>query len=255
MLNIDQFVTLLTKYVNEGVIDRLSADEYEMPVVYLGIKGKLKIFQNGEDFELEVNDVPISENKKYFELDTTVEPFVLKKTGTWTIAVSEADDVSEANEEVDDELIIDLKDFKPVSDFIYTPTPEDKAPRVEHKGRLVPARNRQKAQNALALSEYKCEVGNHETFIRKSNGLPYTEPHHLIPLQFDELFEKSLDVEANIVSLCSNCHNKIHYGSDIEGMIRNLWNQRKEQIQAAGIGVMKNGVELTIEIILSFYGI
>ena len=153
------------------------------------------------------------------------------------------------------ELIIGLKDFKPVSDFTYTPTPEDKAPRVEHKGRLVPARNRQKAQNALALSEYKCEVGNHETFIRKSNGLPYTEPHHLIPLQFDELFEKSLDVEANIVSLCSNCHNKIHYGSDIEGMIRNLWNQRKEQIQAAGIGVMKNGVELTIEIILSFYGI
>ena len=74
-------------------------------------------------------------------------------------------------------------------------------------------------------------------------------------MQFDELFEKSLDVEANIVSLCSNCHNKIHYGSDIEGMIRNLWNQRKEQIQAAGIGVMKNGVELTIEIILSFYGI
>lgn len=255
VLNIDQFVTLLTKYVNEGVIDRLSADEYEMPVVYLGIKGKLKIFQNGEDFEIEVNDVPISENKKYFELDTTVEPFVLKKTGTWTIAVSEADDVSEANEEVDDELIIGLKDFKPVSDFTYTPTPEDKAPRVEHKGRLVPARNRQKAQNALALSEYKCEVGNHETFIRKSNGLPYTEPHHLIPLQFDELFEKSLDVEANIVSLCSNCHNKIHYGSDIEGMIRNLWNQRKEQIQAAGIGVMKNGVELTIEIILSFYGI
>ena len=159
------------------------------------------------------------------------------------------------NEEVDDELIMDLKDFEPVEDLIYTPTPEDKAPQVEHKGRMVPARNRQRAQRALALSNYMCEVGGHETFVRKSNGLPYTEPHHLIPLQFDDLFEKSLDVEANIVSLCSNCHNKIHYGADIEGMIRELWERRKDQIKAAGLGVMKNGVELTVEILLSFYGL
>ena len=121
---------------------------------------------------------------------------------------------------------------------------------------MVPARNRQKAQRALALANYKCEVDeHHNTFLRKTNSLPYTEPHHLIPLQFDDLFEYSLDVQANIVSLCSNCHNQLHYGADIEHIIRTLWDKKKDEIEQAGIGVLKNGVKLTIEVLLSFYGI
>lgn len=255
VLNANQLMTLLDRYIDEGVITRISSEEYEMPVTYLGINGTLRIIQNGDDYELEVNGKPISENKKYYELDTTVNPFVLKRTGTWSVSVSADDNMSEANEEADDELIIDLKDFDAIKDIKYSPVPEEKAPKVEHKGKMIPARNRQKAQNALALAGYKCELGDHETFIRKSNSLPYTEPHHLIPLQYDELFEKSLDVEANIVSLCSNCHNKIHYGLSIEGMIRELWEKRKAQLQAAGIGVMKNGVEMTAEILLGFYGV
>lgn len=255
VLNVNQLVTILARFISEGVVTRISSFEYEMPVTYLGVRGRLTIRQSGNDYELEVDDVPISENKKYFELDTTVLPFVLKRTGTWSIAVSADEDIAEVNEEVDYELVNDLRVFDPIQNINYSPTPEDKAPQVEFKGKMVPARNRQKAQNALALARYKCEAGDHETFIRKTNSLPYTEPHHLIPLQYDELFEKSLDVEANIVSLCSTCHNKIHYGQDIEGLIRELWEMRKEQIRAAGIGVMKNGVLLTVDILLGFYGL
>ncbi len=253
VLNVNQLISLLAKFVSDGIIRRVSPNEYEMPVTYLGVKGHLTIRQNADDFELMVNDEPISGNKKYFELDTTVQPFSLKCTGTWSVAVSSDDYMSEMNDEADDELINDLKDFEPLDDIKYTPSPEEKAPQVEHKGRMVPARNRQKAQNALAIAGYKCEAGNHDTFIRKSNSLPYTEPHHLIPLKFDDLFEKSLDVEANIVSLCSTCHNRIHYGLDAEELIRKLWELRKDQIKAAGIGIMKNGVEITPEILLSFY--
>ena len=254
VLNVNQLNVILESFIADGIISVLP-NEYRMPIVYLGENGELTIRQNGDNFILEVNNVSISENKKYFELDTTVQPFILKRSGTWSVVVSADDDLSEINEEVDDELINDLKEFTPTVDINYTPTPEEKAPQVEHKGRMVPARNRQKAQNALALAGYQCEAGDHETFIRKSNSLPYTEPHHLIPLQFDNLFENSLDVEANIVSLCSTCHNKIHYGQGIEGLIRTLWELRKDQIRAAGIGVMNNGVELTAEILLGFYGL
>ena len=253
VLNVDQLIALLSKYINEGVITRISSVECEMPVTYLGIKGILTIRQNGEDYELEVNGEPISENKKYFELDTTASPFVLKRTGTWSVSVLADTYMSEINEEADDELIADLKDFQAITDIDYCPVPEEKAPKIEHKGKMIPARNRQKAQNALALAGYKCELGEHETFIRKSNSLPYTEPHHLIPLQYDDLFEKSLDVEANIVSLCSTCHNKIHYGLSSENIIRELWVMRKDQLRAAGLGELKNGVELTAEILLGFY--
>jgi predicted HNH restriction endonuclease len=120
---------------------------------------------------------------------------------------------------------------------------------------MVPARNKQKSEHALVRAKFKCEIGNHETFLRKKNLLPYTEPHHLIPLQYDNQFVYSLDVEANIVSLCSNCHNKIHYGADIEQMLRQLWEQRREELEAAGLMEMKSGIRLTVDILLSFYGI
>lgn len=83
----------------------------------------------------------------------------------------------------------------------------------------------------------------------------YTEPHHLIPLQYEDEFISSLDVQANIVSLCSNCHNRIHYGADAKTLLIDLWNKRKDEIIKAGIGVMKNGIEININLLLSFYGL
>ena len=62
-------------------------------------------------------------------------------------------------------------------------------------------------------------------------------------------------VEANIVSLCSYCHNLIHYGADAEIVIRELWEDRKEELEAAGILEMNNGTRLTVDILLGFYGI
>ena len=47
-----------------------------------------------------------------------------------------------------------------------------------------------------------------------------------MPLAFSDRFEVSLDVEENIVSLCSNCHNQLHYGKDAERLIIQLFNDR-----------------------------
>ncbi len=48
-------------------------------------------------------------------------------------------------------------------------------------------------------------------------------------------FECSLDVQANIISLCSNCHKRLHYGKDPELVLRQLYKERKEELKAAGI--------------------
>ena len=256
ILNFEQFIEVLTKNITDGIVKRLSANEYEMTVHYLGIDGTLRILQNADDYELYFNNMAISENKKYFELDASVVPFVLRKTETWRVSIDmDAEDI-EANEEADADLIARLVGMDiPESLPEYKPVPEAKAPERESKGRMVPARNRQKAENALIRADFKCEVGDHKTFLRKKNKLPYTEPHHLIPLQYDSQFEYSLDVEANIISLCSNCHNMIHYGADIEHILRQLWEKRKNELEEAGLTQMKSGVKLTAEILLSFYGI
>lgn len=98
------------------------------------------------------------------------------------------------------------------------------------------ARDPAVAANALCNADYKCELcPEHKTFIRKSNGKPYTEPHHLIPMKFQKDFNVSLDVENNIVSLCSNCHNMLHYGADIDVELEVLYNNRKNLLKSAGI--------------------
>lgn len=94
------------------------------------------------------------------------------------------------------------------------------------------------AINALKNAEYKCEYClEHQTFIRKANCLPYTEPHHLIPMRAQKDFSVNLDVENNIVSLCSNCHNLIHYGKEAEILLRKLYNERAQLLKQAGIDI------------------
>lgn len=110
-----------------------------------------------------------------------------------------------------------------------------KAPTKVSSSETYP-RDTNTALNALKIAEYKCEIDSeHPTFIRKKNNLPYTEPHHLIPMAYSDNFDFSLDVEENIVSLCSNCHNQIHYGKDVEVILQPLYEKRKDLLARAGI--------------------
>jgi hypothetical protein len=67
------------------------------------------------------------------------------------------------------------------------------------------------AKESLQLANYQCEVdSNHLTFISSVSKSAYMEAHHLIPMQAQVEFDFSLDVHSNIVSLCPNCHRKVH---------------------------------------------
>ena len=73
--------------------------------------------------------------------------------------------------------------------------------------------------------------------MRRNSDVMYTEPHHLIPMAYSDKFESSLDVEENIVSLCSNCHNQLHYGKGFEFLLENLYNKRKEYLLSVNIDI------------------
>ena len=110
------------------------------------------------------------------------------------------------------------------------------APKVQSKTSNVIVRNRTIAEKALKKAHYLCAWNiNHETFIRKSNHLRYMESHHLIPLEFQKYFEYSLDIDANIICLCSQCHNEIHYGENYKEMVKRFYEERKEDLKRCGI--------------------
>lgn len=145
------------------------------------------------------------------------------------------------------ELLEDInKEALPESPSNVTNKKEVQEPKTINQQKYYP-RDKRISKNALALADYKCEYDNtHPLFERKNQPIDYTEPHHLIPLSKQEDFSYSLDVEANIVSLCSHCHNKIHYGKDNQNIIEYLFNNRKKQLFDAGIPI-------TLDDLLSYY--
>ena len=154
-------------------------------------------------------------------------------------------------EDEDDNLVEDLKNVvvkKLEAGYEYKGKPKKKKAPIYSKGRKTYLRDRQTALNALAHAEYKCEIDlDHITFKRrKAPDVNYTEPHHLVPMAHSDQFEISLDVEENIVSLCSNCHNHLHYGQGSEDLLKRLFDERKEDLKRAGI-------DISFETLMSMY--
>jgi len=86
---------------------------------------------------------------------------------------------------------------------------------------------------ALSKAGYQCEANiEHSSFLSRRTSEQYMEPHHLIPMSMTDYFNVSLDREQNIFSLCSNCHNQIHYGTkeDVQKLIAQLFSARKNEI-------------------------
>ena len=122
--------------------------------------------------------------------------------------------------------------------FEYDNTPrEPKIPKAVQSVRYY--RSRTVSKNALSKAEFLCEVDpSHRVFVRKNSNINYTEPHHLVPLFASVNFPGvDLDREQNVVSLCSECHNWLHYGADVDQILKPLYDQRKELLEAIGITI------------------
>jgi len=105
------------------------------------------------------------------------------------------------------------------------------------------------SKKAIVLAKYLCEIdASHKDFTSKVTKENYVEAHHLIPMEFQDHFSKSIDVEANIVSLCVSCHKKLHhaeYGM-VAPLIEKLYDNRLGRLKDCNIG-------LTKEKLLSYY--
>lgn len=114
-------------------------------------------------------------------------------------------------------------------------------------GERIYKRNKIVALNALNAANYSCEGQcKNILFLKRNTEHFYTEAHHLIPLKFQDRFNNSLDVEANIISLCPMCHRLLHYGQDNSNLLESLFLQRVKRLK-------KCGIEITFEKLLSFY--
>lgn len=69
-------------------------------------------------------------------------------------------------------------------------------------------RNPDVVAEVLERAKGECEgCGEPAPFMRRSNGSPYLEVHHRIPLAQD-----GDDTVENAIALCPNCHRKSHFG-------------------------------------------
>jgi len=114
---------------------------------------------------------------------------------------------------------------------------EKEKSQVKNKKTNVRPRNPDYGEEAKKNANYKCEISElHKTFKRRKDGNQFTEAHHLIPYEkydyFADELNLCLDRAINIVSLCPNCHRKIHLGTkeDISDLLTILYKSRGKDL-------------------------
>lgn len=95
---------------------------------------------------------------------------------------------------------------------------------------------------AKAESNHSCECETLEGckyFTSKDSGRNYLEIHHLIPREFANDFDVSIEVLSNYVALCPSCHRKIHHAVDRERehLIRSLLTKRIDKLKLEGLNI------------------
>ncbi len=96
---------------------------------------------------------------------------------------------------------------------------------------------------AIESAGYLCEFDDsHDTFTAKRTGAPYMEGHHAIPMKYQDKFEHSLDVYANVVCLCPICHRLLHYGIDSEKqkVVNKIYYDRVNRLASSGLKISRN---------------
>lgn len=103
-------------------------------------------------------------------------------------------------------------------------------------------RNQIIVNQSLEGAGYCCEHNaEHQTFIAKSTNHAYMEGHHLIPMKYQDNFNCSIDVYANIVCLCPICHKLLRFGQEKDKIYvaEGLYEKRQSRLIQSGIDLSK----------------
>jgi|GEM_PF-1436805 len=239
-------------------IDKSWIGNFDSKKIFKGMKGIIKI---GHDKErgayckkheqlargiyatFEVIKFNKDENRVYFKvLDNFYAQNEIVSEGT-AIRILTENKFNLSQKSAD---VISLKEFTEIREAflknIFKDKPITKRKKSKKQRVTVYCRDEQIRSLALGYANHLCELDNkHKSFITKNNQ-NYMESHHLIPLNAyntGEFDNDELDRVANIVSLCPNCHRKIHYGNnyDIGEMLSILFKARENRLNNADIKI------------------
>lgn len=99
-------------------------------------------------------------------------------------------------------------------------------------------------KKAIERANYQCELEDichcsELYFTNKKTGKNYMELHHLIPREFSNDFDNSIEQIENYVSLCPRCHRFIHFAADRERVValNYLYSKRIGGLKLKGIDI------------------
>lgn len=179
---------------------------------------------------------------KYPELDERILEFI--------------DGFKEVQIDDDFEIQNDIQSASEASDGCIQSAPTRNIELTNNRGGESIKTNQQLSKTAIIRAEYTCELDHeHSTFITTRN-VPYMEGHHLIPCTLKnarfimERFGRHIDCVENIISLCPNCHRKIHFADDVTKrmIIEQLFHKQRDKLNSAGI-------DISIETLFELYGL
>lgn len=101
-------------------------------------------------------------------------------------------------------------------------------------------RNEILKEQVIIAAGRRCEIDNsHTTFISRATGFTYMEGHHIIPMRFQDQFAYSLDIYANIICVCPNCHRFLHHGIGIDkiDVVKRIFDERHQRFDKSGINI------------------
>lgn len=242
------------KYISIYVHKDKQIDEllkYNITDLNVGIKDKINIYSCAEKKDLSHEQLRILFKGTDEEFNSwVIETAIILKKNIEQILSNGDVQIRNINRNFEHSMIVHMADLSRDSlvNFKYTNELKLKTEPMIKKGVLLYKRDKQIVINALNKANFKCEIDmSHYCFIRKDGITPYTEAHHLVPMLLQDKFEYSLDIEENIVSLCSNCHNEIHYGANRKELVRTLYFQRIELLRGKHI-------DISLEELLEYYG-
>ncbi len=166
-------------------------------------------------------------------------------------AIQIFDEIAEDQQLVEQISQIDSELIDAPTDILNIPQPKGAISKCS-ADRNIYLRDSTVAKRALRRAGHLCEIDiTHKSFLRRNGNVLYMEPHHLIPMSFTDYFGVNLDREQNIFSLCSNCHNQIHYGKkeDVRQLISKLFLSREYEICSI------LGKDISVNELFQLYGV
>lgn len=159
------------------------------------------------------------------------------------------DSINKGREEIEFANDVEETLLKIPKETLIIKDEKESVPKQGSQQRKVFKRNPKKSAESIIYADFKCEVdSNHKSFISNKTRENYCEGHHLVHMSKQFKFENSLDVHANIISLCPNCHRTLHHGikDEKDPLLTKLYEERKNRLDNCGINI-------TLEELLGFY--